>query len=58
MSLGYVNVPAALVMALVTTATAPFGARLAHRLPRRTLRRCFAVFLVFTAATIVAKALN
>ncbi|MBW3617288.1 MAG: sulfite exporter TauE/SafE family protein [Proteobacteria bacterium] len=58
LSLGYVNVPAALVMALVTTATAPFGARLAHRLPRRTLRRCFAVFLVFTAATIVAKALN
>lgn len=56
LSLGYVNVPSALVMALVTTATAPLGARLAHRLPRRTLRRLFAVFLVFTAATVVAKA--
>jgi hypothetical protein len=38
MSLGYVNVPSALIMAAVTTATAPFGARLAHRLPRNTLR--------------------
>jgi uncharacterized membrane protein YfcA len=58
LSLGYVNVPAAVVMALVTTATAPFGARLAHRLPRQQLRRWFAIFLVFTAATIVAKALG
>lgn len=57
LSLGYVNLPAAVIMALVTTATAPFGARLAHRLPRQQLRRAFAVFLVFTAATIVAKAL-
>jgi uncharacterized membrane protein YfcA len=52
LSLGYVNVPSALIMAAVTTATAPFGARLAHRLPRNTLRRLFAVFLVFTAAAI------
>jgi uncharacterized membrane protein YfcA len=57
LSLGYVNVPAALLMAVVTTATAPFGARLAHRLDRKTLRRLFAVFLVFTAASIVRKAL-
>lgn len=52
LSLGYVNVPAALIMAAVTTATAPLGARLAHRLPRKTLRRLFAAFLVFTAASI------
>ncbi|MDP8917074.1 MAG: sulfite exporter TauE/SafE family protein [Pseudomonadota bacterium] len=52
LSLGYVNVPAALIMAAVTTATAPFGARLAHRLPRTRLRRLFAGFLVFTAAAI------
>jgi uncharacterized membrane protein YfcA len=58
LSLGYVNVPAGVIMAIVTTTTAPFGARLAHRLPRRTLRRLFAVFLAFTAATIVAKALG
>jgi uncharacterized membrane protein YfcA len=58
LSLGYVNVPSALVMALVTTATAPFGARLAHRLPRQVLRRLFAVFLVLTAASIVVKAVT
>lgn len=58
LSLGYVNVPAAVVMALVTTATAPYGARLAHRLPRSTLRRLFALFLVVTAGTIVAKAVG
>lgn len=57
-SLGYVNVPAAVVMALVTTAAAPYGARLAHRLPRKTLRRLFATFLVFTACTIAAQALG
>jgi uncharacterized membrane protein YfcA len=57
-SLGYVNVPAALVMAVVTTAAAPFGARLAHRLPKLVLRRLFAVFLVLTAASIVAKQLG
>ena len=55
-SLGYVNLPAAVVMGLVTTATAPVGARLAHRLPRTTLRRLFAVFLAVTAASIAWKA--
>ena len=57
-SLGYVNVPAALIMATVTTAAAPFGARLAHRLPKLTLRRAFAIFLVVTAASITAKQLG
>src|SRR5690606_5723594 len=57
LSLGYVNLPAALVMALLTTAVAPFGARLAHRLDRRALRRAFAVFLLATAVSIGLKAL-
>lgn len=55
LSLGYVNVPAAIVMGVLTTAVAPYGAKLAHRLDRMTLRRAFAVFLAFTAASIVAK---
>jgi uncharacterized membrane protein YfcA len=58
LSLGYVNVPAALVMATVTTATAPFGARLAHRLAKTTLRRMFAAFLIVTAISIVYEALS
>ena len=58
LSLGYINVPAAILMALVTTTTAPFGARLAHRLDRNVLRRLFAVFLLLTAASVVYEALN
>ena len=57
LSLGYVNIPAVLVMGLLTTAIAPFGARLAHRLDRRVLRRAFAVFLLLTAISIALKAI-
>lgn len=56
LSLGYVNVPSALIMGLLTTAVAPYGARLAHRLDRKTLRRAFAIFLALTAAAVLAKA--
>ena len=56
-SLGYVNVPAALVMGLLTTLVAPYGARLAHSLDKRVLRKAFAVYLLVTAASVVFKAL-
>ena len=56
-SLGYVNLPAALVMGLLTTLVAPYGARLAHSLDRRLLRKAFAVYLLVTAASVVLKAL-
>ena len=58
LSLGYVNVPAAVVMALVTTLTAPFGAKLAHSLDKKVLRRLFAAFLAFTAVLIVHEAMT
>ena len=57
LSLGYVNVPGAVVMALLTTAVAPWGARLAHSLDRRVLRKAFAVYLLATAASVAVKAL-
>jgi uncharacterized membrane protein YfcA len=57
LSLGYVNVPAALVMGALTMVTAPLGARLAHRLDRRVLRKAFAFYLLVTAASVVVKAL-
>ena len=57
LSLGYVNVPGAIVMAVLTTAVAPWGAKLAHSLDRRVLRRAFAVWLLVTAAAVVVKAL-
>ena len=56
-SLGYVNVPGAIVMAILTTAVAPWGAKLAHSLDRRVLRKAFAVYLLVTALSVVAKAL-
>jgi uncharacterized membrane protein YfcA len=54
-SLGYVNLPAVVVMGLLTTAVAPFGARLAHRLDRNLLRRLFGAFLALTAASVAYK---
>ncbi len=57
LSLGYINVPAALAMAVLTTLTAPFGARLAHRLDRKVLRKAFALYLLATAISVVVKAL-
>jgi uncharacterized membrane protein YfcA len=56
LSLGYVNVPAVAVMGVLTSAVAPFGAKLAHRLDRRMLRRLFGAFLAVTAASVAYKA--
>jgi uncharacterized membrane protein YfcA len=49
-SLGYVYVPALLLVVTTSMATAPFGARLAHRLPVKRLRVIFAVLLYAMAA--------
>lgn len=57
LSLGYVNLPAALIMGVLTALTAPFGARLAHRLDRRVLRKAFAFYLLLTALSVVLKAI-
>jgi len=47
---GYLYWPAIGMIALVSMLTAPLGARLAHRLPVRQLRRLFALLLVVVAA--------
>lgn len=57
LSLGYVNVPAAAIMGVLTGMAAPWGARLAHRLPRLALRRAFALYLLGTAVSVAVKAL-
>lgn len=44
-SLGYVNGPAFLGIVVASTVFAPLGARLAHTIPERTLKRGFALFL-------------
>lgn len=49
-SLGYVNLPAALVMLPASIAFAPVGVLAAHRLPKRGLELSFAAFLALVAA--------
>lgn len=49
-SLGYVNLIGFLLLTPTMVIAAPFGARLAHSLPRDALRRAFALFLALTAA--------
>ena len=44
-SLGYVYLPALIGISMTSVLVAPFGARLAHRLPVQTLKRIFAVLL-------------
>lgn len=47
---GYVNLPVAGSIVLASTLFAPLGARLAHALPDRVLRRAFALFLFIMAS--------
>lgn len=44
-SIGYVNLLAAVIVAPLSVWAAPFGVRVAHRIPRRTLELAFAAFL-------------
>jgi uncharacterized protein len=46
LSLGFVSLIGVVVMAPVSSLTAPYGARLAHRLSRRTLEIAFSTFLL------------
>ncbi|OYY85099.1 MAG: hypothetical protein B7Y61_07975, partial [Rhizobiales bacterium 35-66-30] len=48
-SIGYVSALGFACMAPVSALTAPFGARLAHRLSRRTLEMGFGLFLLVMA---------
>jgi uncharacterized membrane protein YfcA len=53
-SIGFVSLIGVVVMAPVSTLVAPYGARLAHALPRRTLEISFAIFLLVACARFVA----
>lgn len=55
-SVGYVNAPGFLALAALTAITAPVGARLAHSMPQRSLRRAFAAFLAITALNMLWEA--
>lgn len=49
LSLGFVSLIGLVVMAPVSSFSAPYGARLAHRLSRRTLEVAFSVFLLLVS---------
>jgi uncharacterized membrane protein YfcA len=50
LALGYVSLTALSLVAPITTLAAPFGARLAHRMPKRKLEVAFGVFLAIVCA--------
>jgi uncharacterized protein len=50
LSLGFVSLIGLAVMAPLSSLTAPYGARLAHRLSRRTLEIAFSFFLLLVSA--------
>jgi len=53
-SIGYVSLLGVVIMAPVSSFTAPYGARLAHRLSKRQLEIGFGLFLLLVAARFVA----
>lgn len=57
-SLGFIYLPALLVISLVSVTTAPLGAKTAHRLPVKSLKKVFALVLYVLAAYMLYKALR
>ena len=57
-SLGYVWLPALLVIASCSVLTAPLGARSAHQLPVKKLKRAFALILYLLAAYMLYRGLT
>ncbi|HEY0847068.1 MAG TPA: sulfite exporter TauE/SafE family protein [Noviherbaspirillum sp.] len=55
-SLGFIYLPALLVISLASVTTAPFGAKTAHNLPVKTLKKIFAFILFALAAYMFFKA--
>jgi uncharacterized protein len=49
-SLGFISLIGVVIMAPVSSFAAPYGARLAHRLSRRTLEIAFSIFLLLISA--------
>ena len=56
-SLGYVNLPAAVLLFAFAIFTAPLGAAWAHRLGARQLKLAFALFLAISALRMLWRAL-
>ncbi len=57
-SLGYIYLPALLVIAIASVLTAPYGVKAAHALPVAKLKRVFAIVLYLLAAYMFYKSTN
>lgn len=57
-SLGFIYLPALFVISLASVTTAPLGARTAHSLPVKTLKKVFAMVLIALAAYMFYKAVR
>ncbi len=57
-ALGYIYLPALLVVSLASVTTAPLGAKVAHALPVKSLKKVFAIILYLLAAYMLYKALR
>jgi len=55
-SLGFIYLPALLVISLASVTTAPLGAKTAHKLPVKSLKKIFATLLYLLAAYMLYKA--
>jgi uncharacterized membrane protein YfcA len=55
-AVGYIHVPALVALAAASVTTAPLGARVAHSLDTRRLKRVFAVLLYLLAAYMLYRA--
>lgn len=58
LSLGAVNIPAFLLVISMTMMTAPLGAKLAHAMDPKPLKRVFALFITLVALNMLRKALG
>lgn len=54
-SLGYINIPAAIIISCTTFFCAPFGVKIAHRLNAQRLRLAFAAFLVISGLKMLSE---
>jgi len=57
-SIGYINLPALVAICTVSVFTAPLGAKWAHGLDDRLLKRLFGVYLIIVAAAMFYKVAN
>jgi uncharacterized membrane protein YfcA len=54
-NLGYIYLPAFIFLSISSYLSAPYGAKLAHRLPTKLLRKIFACTLIFVGVLMIAK---